>query len=83
MKIILSIFLYLDSCIIDEGGARMGGAGTQQWRQVSHVPSFIVLVDSIQLAIGIVVPHYATGDYDSGPQVNRTCIPDVLKSTKK
>ena len=58
----------------------MGGAGAQQWRQVSHVPSFIVLVNSIQLAIGIVGPHYATGDYDSGPQVNGTCVPDVSKS---
>ena len=61
----------------------MGGACTQQWRQVSHVSSFIVLVDSIQLAIWVVIPHYATGEDDSGPQVNRTCMPDVLKSTKK
>ena len=54
----------------------MGGACTQQWRQVPHVSSFIVLMDNIQLAIGIAGPHYATGDYYSGPQVNRTCIPD-------
>ena len=75
-----TVFLYLDSCIIDEEGARMGGAGTQQWRQVSHVSSFIVLMDSIQLATGVVIPQYATGEDDSGPQVNRTCMPDVLKS---
>ena len=71
------IFSLLDSCIIDEEGACMPGASTQQWRQVSHVSSFIVLVDSIQLAIGVVIPCYATGDNDSGPQVNCTCLPNV------
>ena len=76
MKLIV-FFLYLDSCIIDEERACMGGAGTQQWRQVSHVSSFIVLVNNIQLAIGIVIPCYATSYYDSGPQVNCTCLPNV------
>ena len=63
----------------------MRGACTFQRRKISHVPSFIVLMDNIEPATGpngVGLPHHATNDYDRRPKVNGTCVPKVTNLNK-